>query len=328
MKRLSGIAARIGPFAIIGGLIASIFAVKLEPTVRPIEEPVLAQRDMFMGVAAPTGDVIWMAGSRGKIVRSDDAGQTWTRQNSTLTSPLQSIVAWKPDVALAVGAAGGIVHTVDGGKTWRPSDYRAAYAGLHFLRARIDSTGRAWVVGEMGSIIVSHDQGATFIRTTEPSDVGINDIAFAASGRGWAVGEGGVVLLADADAQVWVRGDSGVRRSLMATASCSGESGIAVGLEGVILLTADAGATWTPIPPATREHLFAVACADDGRWLAVGDKGAVVSGTLEDALPQTIAVTGGNAVWRTELARGADGWLAVGGDAGFLRNGRFLPFHR
>jgi hypothetical protein len=150
MRRALGLLAKAGPFLIIAGLIGAVFAVKLEPVVHAVAEPPLAPRDLFLGAAAPADGVLWLAGSEGKIVRSDDGGRSWRVQRSGTTGMLQAIAAWSPAEAVAVGADGAVLATRDGGGTWRP--IRLPIGKPHrLLAAALDGAGRLWVAGEMGS---------------------------------------------------------------------------------------------------------------------------------------------------------------------------------
>jgi len=327
MRRALGLLAKAGPFLIIAGLIGAVFAVKLEPVVHTVAEPALAPRDLFLGAAAPADGVLWLAGSEGKIVRSDDGGRSWRVQRSGTTGMLQAIVAWSASEAVAVGADGAVLATRDGGAAWRrvplPID-----KPHRLLAAALDGAGRLWVAGEMGTLLVSADRGGSFAKAAEPRDVGLNGVAFADAATGWVIGEFGEARATADGGRTWTTVEA-APRSLTATAACGGATGVAVGLEGTVVLTADGGASWTPVATPTREPLFAVACAD-GRWTAVGDRGAVLAGTIKAGDARAVALAGGVPAWRAALLRVGDRLLAAGAGAGWIAAGqdthRFIPF--
>ncbi|HYH19687.1 MAG TPA: YCF48-related protein [Azospirillum sp.] len=326
MRRALGLAAKAGPFLIIAGLIGAVFAVKLEPVVHAVAEPALAPRDLFLGAAAPADGVLWMVGSEGKIVRSDDGGRSWRVQRSGTARMLQAVAAWSAMEAAAVGADGAVLVTRDGGATWQPA---APLDKPHrLLAAALDASGRLWVAGEMGTLLVSADRGRSFTAAAEPRDVGLNGIAFAGSDTGWVVGEFGEARHTADGGRTWTAVDA-APRSLMATAACGGATGVAVGLEGTVVRTADGGRTWTPVATPLREPLFAVTCAD-GRWTAVGDRGAILTGSIATGDARAVALAGGLPAWRAALLRVGDRLLAAGAGAGWIAadgpDGRFIPF--
>ncbi|HEY0837480.1 MAG TPA: hypothetical protein VGE72_26440, partial [Azospirillum sp.] len=222
MRRAMGLLAKAGPFLIIAGLIGAVFAVKLEPVIHAVTEPALAPRDLFLGAAAPAGGVLWMVGSEGKIVRSDDGGRSWRVQRSGTARMLQAIAAWSATEAVAVGADGAVLVTRDGGARWE----RAAVPidkPHRLLAAALDGSGRLWVAGEMGTLLVSPDRGGSFAPAAEPRDVGLNGIAFADAATGWVVGEFGEARHTADGGRTWTAVEA-APRSLMATAACGGSA--------------------------------------------------------------------------------------------------------
>jgi len=90
---------------------------------------VVERRDNIYGVCTVGDRVIWMAGTNGKIVRSEDGGKTWSEQESGVREHFQDIAAWDELRAVAVGNGGVIVITEDGGKTWKAVESLPAERG-------------------------------------------------------------------------------------------------------------------------------------------------------------------------------------------------------
>lgn len=332
MKMLRDLLAKTGAFLVIGALIVSVFFVKLKPQVELLPEPVLAARDFFYGLATPDDQTIWMAGSRGKIVRSDDAGKSWVVQPSGVSGSIQAIVAFDAQNAVAVGDLMTLLYTTDGGKTWAKSSVddggQVQKGDPHkLLKARIDPKGRVWAVGELSTVLVSEDRGKSFRVVMTYEDVARNDVAFVDGSVGWMVSEFGDVLRTTDGGAVWTKIDPApVDRSIIATQFCGGQMGVAVGLQGLVLVTRDAGVTWQPIAPVTDEHLFDVVCTE-AEFLASGDKGLFVTGTLGDQ-PSAQATNFGksNNFWHTALVRRGGTVFASGASAGFWRDGQWHSF--
>lgn len=74
---LFGALGRIVPFAIIAGLLAADLLIEPKATGLFLPESLIGPRDRFYGVATAGGSAIWLAGSNGKILRSDDGGTSW-----------------------------------------------------------------------------------------------------------------------------------------------------------------------------------------------------------------------------------------------------------
>src|SRR5215471_6169561 len=80
----------------------------------------LPQGNSLLAAAAPNASTVVAAGEDGTILRTDDAGATWTRQSSGTTNILSGVSFVDADTGTAVGASGTILRTDDGGAIWRP----------------------------------------------------------------------------------------------------------------------------------------------------------------------------------------------------------------
>lgn len=323
MGFLGVLLARVGPFAIVAGLIASIFVIKLEPVIPAVPEPLIAKRDRFFGMAVVDQGAIWLVGSNGKILRSAAHGRDWTRQQAATASTLQGIAAFDGARAIAVGNGGTIIHTADGGANWHSAAAPAELGGAKLFRVRLDSEGRAWAVGEFGTLIRSADGGATWSPAVEKQDVAWNDVTFANHDVGWAVGEFGYLLRTVDGGATWTQAETPVKNSLNATVACDGVA-LAVGLNGVVLRSTDDGLTWKTMQSVTREHLYEIACRD-GRWVAAGDRGVFVGGAIGGETAALLA-TGAENVWHTSVVLSGDDIYASGATSGVSRKGAWMRF--
>ena len=78
----------------------------------------LRQLQDFHSVAQ-YGEHVWVAGSPGSLIwHSPDAGQTWERQYTSQSVPIQKIEFNSELHGCAVGALGTILTTQDGGQNW------------------------------------------------------------------------------------------------------------------------------------------------------------------------------------------------------------------
>ncbi|MFZ5457585.1 MAG: WD40/YVTN/BNR-like repeat-containing protein [Pseudomonadota bacterium] len=307
------------PIAIIGGLLYAGFFVKAEAVINKVEPKAVERRDNFFSVVAPSEQVAWAAGTGGKIVRTDDGGRTWHRQNTATYENLQGIAAWDAQHAVAAGNHGVILYTADGGNSWKAAQVPKSDNPNKLFRVHIFD-GVAWAVGEFGSLLRSDDKGATWTRAMEEKDRAWNDICFRGQ-NGWLVGEFGTVMRTTDGGATWTENELENKVSLMGVEFRDDQNGVAVGLTGTLMVTSDGGATWRDVPPLTREHLLDIAW-DENRWVAVGDKGVMVTSDPAASEWKLGRISEGDVSWRTQIARAGNRYYVSGANLGVLEGGK------
>ena len=149
------------------------------------------------------------AGPRARVLRTEDAGRTWTAAETPLPAgPTAGIfgIAFRDTLnGVAVGgdytdttsAALNVMRTRDGGRTWELVS-RSAPDGVRYGVAYVPGTRPALLVavGPSGSGY-SLDDGGSW---TLMDRTGVNTVAFAGPDEGWAAGVAGLV-------RRWRRGD-------------------------------------------------------------------------------------------------------------------------
>jgi photosystem II stability/assembly factor-like uncharacterized protein len=289
------------PVLIVAGLLYAAFFIK--PSVQTIRSglPTIEFRDLIFGVAMPEDNAIWAVGNHGKIIRSDDAGMTWTQQPSRISGHLQSIAAWSGEKAVAVGNSLAVLHTSDSGKTWSEASVPKGTDGANkLMRVRVLPGGHAGAVGEFGAVLVSGDYGTTWRSVSVGQDVSWNDIAPIDPQNAVVVGEFGRIQVTADGGDTWTQAASPVQSSLNSVYFRDSKNGVAVGTEGVIIVTKDGGATWELAPKLTDQHIFDVMW-DGKRWVLTGDKGLLLVGTA-DAARWTDRSSATDSSWHTQTA--------------------------
>jgi len=294
------------PWLIIAALIWAGLFIKPQPVGFTVQPPSIERTDSFYGIASPAKGVLWIAGNKGKVVRSQDDGNTWTLQKTPTVEHLQDIASWDDKRAVAVGNKGVVIVTEDGGSTWTEVTVPLSKVSNKLLRVKTLPDGRAWAVGEMGALLESTDYGKTWQRQRDEEDSAWNDVTFLDADNGWLMGEAGRMMKTSDGGKTWQPVASQVKISLMAVAFRDAANGVAVGLEGSLLATHDGGKTWTLLPRAKRpsgglsvdgpgtatnkqrvleeagEHLFDVTWNEAQQiWFAVGNQGVWIRGNKE-----------------------------------------------
>lgn len=322
MKRLGRFLLSSLPWFMIASLLTAAFYLEPAAVEEAVQPAAVSHNDRFYDVAYANPGEIWLAGNMGKIVNSDDQGETWREQTTPVVSNLQSIDGWDHDMLVAVGDGGVVLRTEDGGTTWTQVEAPVSDIADKLIRVRVMEDGSAWITGEFGAVLVSRDRGRTWTdATTEEQDVTWHDVA----GDGeflCLVGEYGRIKVSRDGGDTWTEVESPVGSTLNAVAFRDADHGVAVGLQGSVLVTADGGTTWDPLTPIVEEHLYGVIW-HDGQWLVAGDKGIVASAGADARDWETRRVSARDYGWHTGIAAVGDRWFLTGHSNGFYGNGEW-----
>ena len=67
----------------------------------------------------PDSLTAWAVGFGGTVLRTDDAGETWTHQETKSTARLYGLQVFDINTAYCCGSDGTLLATGNGGKTWK-----------------------------------------------------------------------------------------------------------------------------------------------------------------------------------------------------------------
>lgn len=310
------------PWLIVSGLLWAGVFVKPTVTIEKVEKPAIEPRDNIYGVDVVDSENIWLVGSYGKILRSNDSGSTWRVQKTNVVNHFQDVSAWDNNKAVLVGNSGVVFITEDSGENWREVIVPKNDVANKLLRVHTYINGEAWSVGEFGTILRTRDYGHSWEKMREDEDVILNDIIKVNDSKTIAVGEFGTILISDNDGASWdlVELDFDIESSLMAIEFKDQFNGVAVGLDGLIIITEDGGTTWKrgiTSGEKTSEHLMDIIW-DESRdvWFSVGNKGAWVEidSSLENLKSGIFDKM--DLSWHTEINQVDGEYVAVGANVG------------
>ncbi|MDO8177864.1 MAG: YCF48-related protein [Undibacterium sp.] len=299
MKKILKLVASGAPLLIIAGLLYAGIYIKPALHSAQLQKQLFERSDRFYGVTSPDGKAVWLVGSDGKILRSNDGSATWERQVSGVSTGLQDVGSWDDKRAVVVGNGPAILRTVDGGSTWKKVDVPSRQMATKLMRVRVLPNGHAWAVGEGGLILHSADYALTWTVVGEVEDIAWNDIYFK-DGHGWLVGEFGRIKVSSDNGMSWREVKSPIKSSLMSVVFRTPGNGVAVGLGGEILVSQDSGLTWAQAKSATSEHLFGLTW-NGSSWVAVGDKGVVVIGANDDSTWKAVRIDPNDRAWYVSI---------------------------
>ena len=166
----------------------------------------LPQGNTLNAVAELDSQTAIAVGDGGTMLRTTDAGLTWTVQTSGTTNTLRGVSFADASTGWAVGDAGTILRTGDGGLTWTDQ-----FSGSY----------RFWAVSFVDANIGTAVSDGTILRTTDGGDawvvqyrdehaVSLFGVAFVDAKTGAAVGYdfdgGGALILRTTDGgETWTR---------------------------------------------------------------------------------------------------------------------------
>ena len=150
----------------------------------------------LVAVAAPASDVALVATRAGRILRSVDGGETWSRARTPASDGLSDVAMVDADRGWAVGP-GAILRTDDGGAHWERQRLPGRAADWPLVAVAAVDAEHAVAIGEDGRWLTTNDGGGVWRapareRDAEPTDPG----RFAAvacapvpPSKCWAVGD-------------------------------------------------------------------------------------------------------------------------------------------
>ena len=273
--------------AVLSSLALSVSA-ELDPA--RIETWKLPHASLFAVTAQ--GDHAWACGYWGTILRSTDAGRTWTHTDTPTAETLFAASFADDKNGWIVGANGVILHSTDGGVTFsrqavtvpdemggtRPLD-------VNLFGVAATSPTDAWTVGDLGTVLHTKDgtswekvtfDAATFADDNVPDRI-LNAVVFTSPTEGWIGGEFATLLRTHDGGATW----TGTRQIVGApndlylfNVAAGGGSAAAVGLAGGVLIANGDGSEWTSHSVDTSAGLFTIAWQGQ-HGVTGGDRGVL-----------------------------------------------------
>ncbi|MBI3194792.1 MAG: T9SS type A sorting domain-containing protein, partial [Ignavibacteriae bacterium] len=228
-----------------------------------------------MSVSMPGSSTTFIVKSLGKVYKQTSFNGNWWDQTSTTDMDLRGVHFANTTVGYAVGPYGVVIKTVDGGANWSevtPAFSRERIFGVDFYDAKY-----GFVVGEMGNMTYrTNNGGSTWIKTTIPSSVILNDVDFLTSTSAVAVGAGGTIFRYSGG---WSAKTSGITKNLHGVSFPNQNNGCAVGDSGFIVVSNNGGNTWSLSYSGTSQNLYGVDFTDTLYGWAVGASGTIIKTT-------------------------------------------------
>lgn len=291
------------------------------------------------GNPAPTGSTIsaidaagargYAAGAFGTLIRTDDAGATWSGLPTGLLTPLTELQVISRD-AFVVGGGCAARRSVDGGATFTRLYFSSPRCRQPLEGLAFTDPDTGYLALRDGTVVGTADGGATWSATTAipgtraaGGSARPTDLAFLTPRTGVAATtQGRIYRTADGGGSWTLVRDAG--RSVNDVTFLDASTGFAVGDGGLFLVTADGGATWSPqATGAPGDDLTTVRAASPTAAIATTARGDALlrtadgGATFTRVTPMTQAAAAlAYASPSRVITAGADGAMAASADGG------------
>ena len=268
----SSTTSRLALFALLSLLLTACEAPLVLDAVEEAKKQHARRTDTFLAVAAQ-GENLYVVGSHGLVLNSNDDGASWNRQELPGYPALIDITTCDDSTVAALSFEGDVWISEDAGASWN-----ARKVGTEETTQAItcDGSNKLWVVGAFATILNSADKGENWSSYSTEEDIILNNIQFINDDEVFVSGEFGTLMKSSDGGQNWetmppMQEDFYPQDMYFENS----QMGWVVGLVGVILHTSDGGRSWTPQESNTLVSLFRME-KTSGPLLVVGGEGKIL----------------------------------------------------
>jgi photosystem II stability/assembly factor-like uncharacterized protein len=130
-------------------------------------------------------------GDNSVILKTTDAGITWTQLNVGSFIYFTSAFFTSPSTGFAVAGYDKVYKTVDGGTTWTTQDISN---GGFFITITFTNASTGYIMGESGILLKTDDGGASWMQMNTGTRNELTSICFTDQNTGYLAGSGGTIL--------------------------------------------------------------------------------------------------------------------------------------
>lgn len=256
-----------------------------DPGVRYSIESPKAASSLLLDITH-AGERLVVAGDRGHILYSDDAGNSWSQAKVPTRQMLTAVYFVDDKHGWAVGHDALILATRDGGESWT-QQYENREGEVPLLDVWFENSQHGFATGAYGVLLETTDGGQSWEDVADRLDnedgAHLNAITHIEGSGLFVVGEMGGMFRSGDMGETWERVESPYQGSLFGVVS-GGEPGVVVafGLRGHLFRSADFGDSWQTIELLDGNDALESGLGDgnllpDGRIVVVGHGGTVLS---------------------------------------------------
>lgn len=238
-------------------------------------------------VVFPTENTGYLLGLENGILKTVDAGATWSPQSPTGNNPLigGAIFFHNADYGFVAGDRAVIARTFDGGATWE--NVNSAISG-EVTSVSLPQKDIAYCANEAGRMYKTANGGVSYKDITPPVTVPINKLLFLDSQTGFAAGTNGVIARTTDGGMSWSPAQTAGNATVTDLSFVDQETGYASASGGTVLKTQNGGLNWAALSTGFPGVDF------NNVWFVNPDTGFVTGSNTGGAIYRTLD---GGASW-------------------------------
>jgi len=165
----------------------------------------------YLGIQFVNKDTGWAVGDLGTLIKSTDAGSSWTVSETGMTTPILKVRSYNGQIVVASGFDGLILRSADGGETFTQvtSNVTGDLWGLQMLN---DTLG--WVCGLNQTLLKTTDAGLSWQQVTTGLNQHYWAVDFINGQFGMIACSGGKILKTTNGGNNWIQIQAGDTRAL------------------------------------------------------------------------------------------------------------------
>ncbi len=207
-------------------------------------------------------DLGWIVGRKGAILHSEDKGNNWKNQFSSIETDLRGVHFVDSNLGWVVGSNGIILHTNNGGESWKKqsSGTTQNLNDVYFLDNK-----SGFVIGENSLLLYTFDGGISWDDTIFAGmrPLALNSIYFSDRTTGFIVGESGCIIETRDGGLSWSKKEIDTSLPFYDVFFVDSLHGWAVGgwwpdmwAQGIMINTTDGGHTWNILRNAMGSRVY------------------------------------------------------------------------
>ncbi|SHJ85516.1 Uncharacterized protein SAMN02745165_03356 [Malonomonas rubra DSM 5091] len=208
----------------------------------------------------PDTELIWVVGSGGLILHSDDGGTSWKRQSLTGSQP---------------AAKAASIELISSAHAAEAPLSKEQY--LMEQKQQIAPPTDLRILTEQKTIPVKPDFPPISPIPADPATTALHAIHFINNNQGWAVGDRGLILRSDDGGNSWQQQETLVSSSLIRV-QFTGTKGWITGADGSLLTSSDKGDSWQELRKIQGGSIYASYFVDAENGWAVDQNGYIQKG--------------------------------------------------
>lgn len=221
-------------------------------------------------------------GEKGKIYLTQDAGRSWTAQNSGTAEDLTAIKRTRSGVLFIIGANGLVLRSANQGSTWTKLNLGIT---SELYSISIPHEDSVWIGSETGRVFFSANKGNTWSSISTPFSASVAALVVEKSGQWLLAGPNGIAAKSDDFGKTVSLFNLGTTADLTDIRSFPPNPSILLvaASDGKVHISTDSGGNFASVNYGTEQSpgFSRISISPDNRIFAVGKSGSLIRSVNE-----------------------------------------------